>query len=329
VWVGPGTYEESGLSYGGKAVVLMSTHGAERTVIEGEGKQIMRFTSGEGRDSVLDGFTLTHGSAPFGGALYIEGSSPTLSNCNMRENSAMGSSESNGASGGAVFMFESSVIFEHCSFTENRAGVSTQYDVSPTGGAIGIMYSNPEIINCSFTRNMSGSLFSTGFGAGGGIRMYASEALIEDCSFVENSVNDVTNGEGGAIHAYSSLVLLYNSVFYKNEAGDGGAAYLFLSQSLIKNSSFVRNLAITAETNGRGNGGGLLIYGDSVNPEIQNCRLSENKASNYGGGIHILGGHANIRRSTLTMNEAQKGCALYFDSLAESNYVHIDNSIFA
>ena len=62
VRVNPGTYYEN-LDFDGKAITVVSENGPEVTIIDGRNAgAVVTFSSGEGLDSVLGGFTLQHGS---------------------------------------------------------------------------------------------------------------------------------------------------------------------------------------------------------------------------------------------------------------------------
>ena len=86
--VAPGTYFEA-INFLGKAVTLRSSDGAEVTVIDGTGNfHVVQCVSGEGPDTVLDGFTITGGNANgstfpdnIGGGMLIFASSPTVADC--------------------------------------------------------------------------------------------------------------------------------------------------------------------------------------------------------------------------------------------------------
>ncbi|NIN70977.1 MAG: hypothetical protein GTO46_03365, partial [Gemmatimonadetes bacterium] len=61
--VAPGTYFET-INFLGKAIWLRSSDGPEVTIIDGTGFfHVVQCVSGEGPDTVLDGFTITGGSA--------------------------------------------------------------------------------------------------------------------------------------------------------------------------------------------------------------------------------------------------------------------------
>ncbi|MFI5378410.1 MAG: beta strand repeat-containing protein, partial [Tepidisphaerales bacterium] len=101
--------------------------------------------SGVGSSTVLDGVTVIGGNAngsganqSTGGGLFATGSSPTVTNCAFRGNSANG--------GGGIYNAASaSPTLANCTFTGNTA--------SSSGGAMSSDSSNPTLINCTFSGN--------------------------------------------------------------------------------------------------------------------------------------------------------------------------------
>jgi len=99
--VRPGTYLE-GIDFLGKGITVQSESGPEVTTIDrNHGESVVLFSSGEGPDSVLDGFTLTRGGGTYvqysqwfvgegyvGGGIYCWASSPTIVNNIITENVA-------------------------------------------------------------------------------------------------------------------------------------------------------------------------------------------------------------------------------------------------
>ncbi len=81
ILVSPGTYTGPGfheLSFGGKEIVLMSSHGAELTIIEEiERHEIIHFRAGETRAARMQGFTLRHLN-PYDSAIKVYNAAPTL-----------------------------------------------------------------------------------------------------------------------------------------------------------------------------------------------------------------------------------------------------------
>ena len=112
--VAPGTYFET-INFLGKAVWLHSSDGAEVTIIDAQATgRVVTCTSGEGLATVLDGFTITGGLADLGGAMYNDGSSPTVTNCLFSGNSAS-------IHGAGMYNCSSSPTVTNCRFTENSA----------------------------------------------------------------------------------------------------------------------------------------------------------------------------------------------------------------
>ena len=89
VVVSPGTYLEA-INFNGKAITLRSASGDPAdTIIDGGGSgTVVTCDSGETSTTVLDGFTITNGSATYGGGMYNNNSSPTVSNCTFSGNTS-------------------------------------------------------------------------------------------------------------------------------------------------------------------------------------------------------------------------------------------------
>ena len=79
VIVAAGTYTEN-VDFHGKAVTVRSASGAASTIIDGGGiDNVVSFVSGEGRTSVLQGFTIRNGGGQtLGGGIYVRQASPTI-----------------------------------------------------------------------------------------------------------------------------------------------------------------------------------------------------------------------------------------------------------
>lgn len=126
ILVGPGVYEGTGnvgLDFRGKALVVLSEAGAEFTTLDCDstGPGVV-FHSGETEASVLQGLTIRNAGQPgaSGGAVRIEGASPSLVDCVLHGNFA--------ERGGAVSVAGGSVRLLGCTVADNRA--------SDVGGAL-------------------------------------------------------------------------------------------------------------------------------------------------------------------------------------------------
>ncbi len=88
--VGDGTHDGNGLDFLGKAVVLRSENGPAACTIARPWAtdSVFRIVSGEGRGTVIDGFTIIGGSAANGGGIRIVEASPTIVNNVITGNTA-------------------------------------------------------------------------------------------------------------------------------------------------------------------------------------------------------------------------------------------------
>ena len=208
VVVAPGTYNEV-INFNGKAITLRSLDGPDVTIIDGTGlnNSVVKCISGEGLDTVLDGFTITAGNADFGGGMYNFGSSPTVANCTFSGNASVGL-------GGAMANLENSPsLVLNCLFVDNMAGVP-----GPPGADGGAIHTNSDmtILNSTFLNNFAS-------GAGGAIHN-GGNGTIANCLFVGN----VAQQPGGAIHNFNSCDCTSSEItgctFFGNSTVSAGGA---------------------------------------------------------------------------------------------------------
>jgi len=127
------------------------------------------FDANEDPNYVVDGFTITGGLAGQGGAIYINGSSPTITNCIIIFNSTYSLYEDNG---GGIYCNNASPIITNTEISYNQAWKG--------GGIYCENGSSPEIINCLITYNHS-------IDAGGSIYVYDSTPEIHLCTVAYNN----------------------------------------------------------------------------------------------------------------------------------------------
>lgn len=285
-----GTYIEN-INFNGKAITVQSENGNLTTIIDGnQSGSVGLFNSGEGGNSILQGFTLTNGSGVGGGLRFSNGASPTIRECYISLNGDINSTVYDGAGGyigdgtsptienctfylnmgryGAGLYISgpgSSPTIENCTFNSNI----TNYD---GGGIYSRPNATPIIKNCVFEYNKAGSFMN----GGGGIWLGANSGIssINDCTFVQNSA-----GQGGGIWSGSNVNLALNScTFIENVAFDeGGGIYFQYSGSAILNSCvFITNFA---------DYGGGIYCGDIMSLYLDKCTLTDNLGMDQGGGI--------------------------------------------
>jgi hypothetical protein len=201
VLVDNGVYTEN-INFNGLAITVKSVNGAEYTTIDGnQSGSVVTFNSGEGAESVLDGFTITNGngtvsgSYTYGGGIYCWQSSPTITNCTINSNSAN--------EGSGVSCYYSSPMITKCTISNNTA--------DRTGGGVLCEISSPTLINCLINGNMANW--------GGGVCCSGSLPIITNCTI---SNNGASSSGGGIFCDGSSLPIVVNTIFWGNRAGEVG-----------------------------------------------------------------------------------------------------------
>jgi hypothetical protein len=241
------------INFRGKAVTV---EGDGATIV-GTGGTVVICNNEEGPDSRLIGFTITGGSAPLGGGMYVGAeSSPTVIDCVFTGNVA-------GVSGGGMYIgFESHPTVTGCVFSGNTAGEG--------GGMANASESNPAVSDCTFTGNAS-------TGDGGGMHNDSeSNPAVTGCTFSDNTAG----GDGGGMaNRLESNPMLTDCVFTGNTAGGdgGGLANHLESNPMLTNCVFNGNTA--------GGAGGALSNTLESSPRLTNCTIVGNVAHDSGTAI--------------------------------------------
>ncbi len=264
--VAPGTYFEA-INFNGKAIWLHSSDGAEVTTIDATDlfSGVVTCESGEGPDTVLEGFTLTHGAGTLvetspgiftvvGGGMINLASSPTVTNCTFIDNTVIG--EFVGGFGGGMYNKDSSPTVTNCTFTGNTAF----FFESGRGGGMYNDNSSPTVTDCAFVDN------SAGIGSGGMSNHNSSNPIVTKCRFIENS-----GGFGGGMrNVFSSNPTVTDCTFSGNCSDHlGGGMSNVLSSPTVTNCLFIANDAT---------GGGM--YNLNSTPTVTNCTFTGN--TDYG-----------------------------------------------
>jgi parallel beta-helix repeat protein/predicted outer membrane repeat protein len=227
-----------------------------------------------GRDIVIDGFTITGGNAnesshdySRGGGLYNQYGTTQISNCTFTANSAL-------FSGGGIYNYQGTLSLTNCTFARNVAG-------STGGGGIDNYKGAPSLTSCTFSENLA-------YGDGGGIYNDESDPNLVNCTFIDN---EAVNDGGGIYNRYSNPTLI-NCKFIKNGAGSGGGVSNFnrnynkpVLRNCLFNNNGVRNL-----------GGGIYNY--SGEPLLTNCTFVWNSAREAG---RALASRSDHERNTVTL----------------------------
>jgi parallel beta-helix repeat protein len=328
VLVSDGTYYEN-IDFNGKAITVQSVNGKDYTTIDASSSgSVVTFDSGETTSSVLDGFTIQNGTGTlvtslyYGGGIYCDSSSPTITNCTITSNTVSGKAggiycnngsspeitnctiSSNSATHAAgIYCYSSSPTITDCTISDNTA---TEH-----GGGIYCYSSSPTITGCTITGN-------AGNDAGaGGILCQGGSPTITDCTITGNTAYQY----GGGIYiTSSSSPTITNCTISENTAGDyGGGIYGTSSVSpTITNC--------TINDNSASQGGGINFRNYST-PEITNCTISNNSATyQYGGGIHCATGTSAVVVNSILWGDTAEvsGDEIYLDGTSSIDITYSD-----
>lgn len=199
--VDPGTYNEA-INTNGKEVWIHSSAGAATTIIDGTalGVPVVTFDSGEGPAMILEGFTITNGSAANGGGMYISASNPTVTSCIFDNNTATDD-------GGGVYNLGGSPAFDLCEFNNNTATNGRGGGAACDGGAA-------TFSNSSFSSN---NALGTS-GDGGGLAVISGSVTVTTCVFDLNNASLV----GGGVGVVGGSLTMTGSTITNNAATTGG-----------------------------------------------------------------------------------------------------------
>jgi len=296
IFIGAGNRD---LDFQGKAVTLRSAGGlAQGCVIDcGMVARAMTFDDGEGAGTRIEDITIRNGRDQFfGGAMLIDGASPTFSGVRFEFN--------NSDDGGAAALLNGAApTFEDCEFFGNNA---------TRGGAIYASASAPVAESCLFDMNSAdfgGATFNNAVGGDGrytdctftdnegafgaaACNWTDSGAVFVRCLF-ENNMG-LPGSSGGGMHNRASDVLAVNCEFRGNRAFVGGGVNNTSGATFdLINGALVGNIAMGA-------GGGLHNTNEST-ATVRNCAFVENDAA-VGGGASTSDSPLNIANSIFWAN---------------------------
>jgi parallel beta-helix repeat protein len=293
--VAPGTYLEK-INFLGKTITVRSSDGPVVTIIDAQqAGSVVTCDSGEGPDTVLEGFTITGGNGTWfncggapcrrGGGMYNFESSPTVTACTFNDNHAR--------KGAGMYNDVSSPTLTNCTFLENVAfdyacfgdpdtpcgfggGIANDHQSSPLvigctfdgntaysrgGGMYNSDDSSPTVTNCRFSNNEAKHC--------GGMRNEDSSPTITSCRFIGNAAVYSSAGLG---NSHCPTVTVTSCTFQGNTAGGfGGGMNNGFSDVAVVNCAFIGNTAAQ--------GGGMQNTGYSQTT-VTDCTFALNTAPN-------------------------------------------------
>jgi hypothetical protein len=237
-----------------------------------------------------------------GGGIFNQGTS-TLTNCTLSGNSAP-----NGY-GGGIDSGYSTLTMTNCTLSGNSAGIGG-------GGIRGEADGTVTINNSTLTNNF----ISSGSGGGGGIyNDLGGMFTVNNCILSGNSAINGNSGiNGGGILNLGTMAVNNSTLSHNTSGGAGGAIAMLYGILTVNNSTLSDNSAETDD------GGGIydLGYSYGATNTLNNCILSGNSASGYGGGIaNDVNSILIVNNSTLSGNTASFG-----GGIASDNTLTVNNS---
>lgn len=232
--VGPGTYLP--IEFNGVPLTVRSTDPLDPgvvagTIIDATGisfESCIFVGSGNGADTIIEGFTLTGGSGRVigslragGGVFLFGGSSPTVRDCVIIDNVAN--------EGGGLYIDGGSPTIERCDIEGNGA---------VDGGGAKSLNSDATFVDCRFEAN-----WATFDGGGLAANGAGDTPMFTGCRFIGNNA---LNDHGGAARCGGDgLRTFVNCAFIDNEASGSGGAIISTSGADVRffNCSFSGNVA--------------------------------------------------------------------------------------
>jgi hypothetical protein len=302
VLVASGTYVEN-INFNGKIITLLSSDGPEVTVIDGSNPPpnyaaVVTFENGEHQEATLDGFTIMNGSGnswaydELGGGICCMGSSPTIRNNIIRDNSVY-VIHGGWSCGGGIFSDASAWISNNI-ICSNGAGYYG------SGGGI-YCYGSTVVENNLIYDNAS-------MGGGGGIHCPGTTTI------TGNKIFDNWSDYGGPGILVSSAS---GSIITGNEIFGNISAHMFPSGALecagsstsitVTNNLFYGNSSCGIYADGTSLYVNNTVYGNTDHgfycyyngcPQIHNCIVWDNgdfEIALAGSGSNPTVSYSNVK----------------------------------
>lgn len=330
--------------------------GTGNPVLDGANlRQLLSFsTTAVNADIIIEGLTLQHGRADYGGGLNIQTQTADviIRNCTVNDNTA------NYVAGGInVFSNNGSVTVISCTFNRNTSPNTSGY---PYGNAGGLFVQTDgtgttiRLTGCTFNLNTSQR-------DAAGAMLYPlganSTVTADNNLFTSNTAKESGGGCWIRSPGGNSVILYYNNTLNGNSCtvgGNGGGTYIQISSGTMNvydnihtgNNSVWQGGGLWVEHSGgimniyrnrfinniSGEpGAGASLFLDYGTAKIYHNIFNRNRSSSAGGGLNVSAttGSINIFNNTLFSNSATEGgdVNIYFDNSSASSYF-INNILY-
>lgn len=246
VWVGPGVYPVVNVQFPARSIRLMSTHLAEQTTFDAQQKgRVLSIVSGNGSDTLLDGFSIKNGyfSGENGGGILVQNSSPTFDNMIFENNRVGGSQDSMYLGyGGAMALVYSYSVLRNTRFVHNEAiQYSEPNDVGGGyGGALYLEGGKPILHGIVGEYNDAVR--------GGFLYGFVTQMEFRSITLRNNS----SHVQGQAIGLFDSYMELYSGSIQQHEQLDNPVVYAENSGVTVADLTYFNNRAPFVVDDGMG-----------------------------------------------------------------------------
>jgi len=296
IHIAAGTYSVSAngerLPLSMKSYLTLGGAGAQSTILDAEDTAYHVLHCAGLEEVTISGLTIMRGCADgndtygYGGGIYCLSSSVTISDCCLRDNSAI--------AGGAISAIDSNIALSHSELRGNRSIASGADGGQSLGAGLYSEMSSIKLDYCEVLDNDAEFDLDNGASWGGGLYLRTgSVAEISHCTLTANSA-----GYGGGIYFNQSEATIQDCLISENIAQRSLASGLYDSMA-----------------------GGLCCEGADVT--IEGSTIEHNQSlvgtkmdsMSYGGGISLIrGSEMDLLASNLIGNSASTGGAIDSDT---------------
>ena len=291
----------------------------------GNSRRIIQLTStSNNADIFLEGVTIQHGQADYGGGVNVvtQGADISLNNCTINDNTA--GFVCGGANLGSV---TGNITITNCIFRRNSSPNASGYPFGTAGGLFAQTDGLGTVIRmtgCTFEEN-------TAERDGAGAMLYPlggnSTVIAESNTCNNNTAKEFGGGcwvrgpGGNTTVIYRNNTLTGNS---SSVAGSGGGTYIQITSGTINSFDNVHS-----GNSSTWQGGGLWIEHGGGTLNIHHNRFTGNTSNQTGGGANVFldNGTAKVNHNVFYENEStDAGGGLNLSTTTGS--VHIYNNTF-
>lgn len=267
------------------------------------------------------------GNLHLGGAIYVDGSSPTIRTIYAYSGFIAGAQTQWLYVGGALYIRAGSPTVEQFDFNTNVtwSGGGGIFIDGENNASYQPIIRNGTIHDNSANRPDTGAEGNTG---GGGLYLYNGKATITNIIF---SQNEASRSRGAHLICRNCLngTSITQNVFKNGKALWGGGIYV-TGGTTHSNEIVIENNLITGVESTGGDGGGIYVLGNNNNATIRNNTLDGNiiplsgSPCPCGANLSYVGDGSPVIQNNIFSN-GSGGSGVYLDGPAASN---IDDNLF-